>query len=240
MPVFGADSNANKNLPIQQVKNMRGQGLDNNQIIQSLQKDGFTSSEIFDAMNQADMASADPFMQQQGMMQNRDGNNNQGLFEQSQSTLGPGAQELGSGMPPPLMSSNSAQKMQQRVSNYSEQAVSTENSSNEEIIEAIIDEKWNDLLKDINKVIEWKNSMNNRIVSLEQKFDDLQGEFDKLHSALLSKIDDYDKNITTVGAEVKAMEKVFSKVLPVFTENVAELSRITRDVRGLKSTSKKK
>jgi len=235
MPVFGASSNMNKNLPIQQVKNMRGQGLDNNQIIQSLQKDGFSSSEIFDAMNQADMASADPSMQQQGIMQN---SNNQNSFGQSQSMLGNGVQDLDPGMPP--MPSNNVQEMQQRVGNYSGYVGVSADSSNEEIIEAIIDEKWNDLLKDINKVIEWKNSMNNRIVSLEQKFDDLRAEFDKLHSALLSKIDDYDKNITTVGAEVKAMEKVFSKVLPVFTENVAELSRITKDVKGLRTVASKK
>jgi len=235
MPVFGASSNMNNNIPIQQVKNMRGQGLDNNQIIQSLQKDGFSSSEIFDAMNQADMASADPSMQQQGMMQN---SNNKNSFGQPQSTQGIGAQNLDSGIP--LMPSNNAQEMQQKVANYSEYAGASADSSNEEIIEAIIDEKWNDLLKDINKVIEWKNSMNNKIISLEQKFNDLRSEFDKLHSAILSKIDDYDKNITNVGAEVKAMDKVFSKVLPVFTENVAELSRITKDVKGSKAGASKK
>jgi len=113
------------------------------------------------------------------------------------------------------------------------QRVSTlrENTTDEELIEAIIEEKWSNLVKDLDKIIEWKNSANNKIISMEQKMEDMRHEFDKLHSAIISKIDDYDKNISTVGAEVKAMEKVFSKVLPVFSENVSELSRIAKDLK---------
>jgi hypothetical protein len=107
----------------------------------------------------------------------------------------------------------------------------SDNTSDEELIEAIIEEKWTDLVKDLDKIIEWKNQANNRIAAMEQKIEDMRREFDKLHAAVISKVDDYDKNIMTVGAEVKAMEKVFSKVLPVFAENVSELSRIARDLK---------
>jgi predicted site-specific integrase-resolvase len=102
----------------------------------------------------------------------------------------------------------------------------------EETVEAIIDEKWNELVKDITTIIEWKNQAQNTIIGMEQQFRDLKEQFDKLHQALIAKIGEYDKNILDVGAEVKAMEKVFSKVLPVFTENVAELSEITKRMKG--------
>ena len=113
-------------------------------------------------------------------------------------------------------------------------------SSNEEIIEQIIDEKWNDLVKDVNKIVAWKEAMTQRIEKLEQRMDDLKADFDKLHEGIIGKVGEYDKNLLEVGAEVKAMEKVFSKVLPVFTENVAELSRITDRVRGPAPASVKK
>ena len=100
-------------------------------------------------------------------------------------------------------------------------------SDAEEMIEAIIDEKWNDMVADINKVISWKESTEARITKLEQQMNDLKDQFDKLHQAVIGKVGEYDQHILEVGAEVKAMEKVFSKVLPVFTDNVAELSRIT-------------
>ena len=42
-----------------------------------------------------------------------------------------------------------------------------------------------------------------------------------------------------VGSELQAMEKVFSKVLPQFVENVNELSRITDKVKTQPQTKAK-
>lgn len=210
MPIFGASVGGSSNLPIDLIRNMRSQGLDNNQIIQSLQREGYSSSVIFDAMNQADMPSGDPVQ--------KDYTSDQGYSEP----------QYDSGMQENYGRSQNIQTVQPSFQT---------DISTEELVEAIIDEKWNDLMRDLNKIVEWKNFANNKLVSMEQKIEDLKREFDKLHSALISKIDDYDKNITNVGAEVRAMEKVFSKVLPVFTENISELSRITR---GMKKPSDSK
>ena len=108
-------------------------------------------------------------------------------------------------------------------------------TTNEELIEAIIDEKWNELVKDINKIIDWKLAAEGRLSAMEQEIKDLKGEFDKLHQGVVGKIGEYDKNILDVGSEIKAMEKVFAKILPVFTENVSELSRITGDLKTKKA-----
>ncbi|HIH32049.1 TPA: hypothetical protein HA235_05050 [Candidatus Woesearchaeota archaeon] len=104
-------------------------------------------------------------------------------------------------------------------------------ASNEELIEAVINEKWNDLIKDINKVIEWKQKADLKLTAMEGKVNDLRDQFDKLHAALLGKIGDYDKHMLDVASELQAMEKVFSKVLPTFMDNVNELSRITDTMR---------
>lgn len=104
-------------------------------------------------------------------------------------------------------------------------------TTNEELIEAIIDEKWNELVKDINKIIEWKNTTESRVAVLDQQMKDLRSDFDKLQQAVVGKIGDYDKHILDVGAEIKAMEAVFAKVLPVFTQNVSELTRISDDMK---------
>ncbi len=108
------------------------------------------------------------------------------------------------------------------------------NATNEELIEAIIDEKWNELVKDVNKIIEWKNQTETRVTSIEQELRDIKDQFDKLHQALIGKIGEYDKHLLDVGTEIKAMEKVFAKVLPVFTQNVSELTRITDDLKAKK------
>ncbi|MBD3209717.1 hypothetical protein GF367_04875 [Candidatus Woesearchaeota archaeon] len=192
-------------LPLEQVKAMRGQGMDNNQIIQALQRDGYSATQVFDAMNQATIQPSSP-----GMMTM----DQQNPFPPQQPAQGAPSPQ-GQGDPP------------KPGPGYATHPV-------EETVEAIIDEKWNELVKDITTIIEWKNQAQNTIVGIEQQFKDLKDQFDKLHKALIAKIGEYDKNILDVGAEVKAMEKVFSKVLPVFTENVAELSKIAKEMKGEK------
>ncbi len=96
----------------------------------------------------------------------------------------------------------------------------------EEVAEAIVEEKWMEKKKEIDKVMEWKEEMTTKLIQLQQQIDDLKSSFDSLHKGLLGKISEYDENLTSVGTEIKAMEKVFSKVLPSFTESVNKLQRI--------------
>lgn len=190
-------NNQKSGLPIDQIKNMRAQGLDNNQIIQNLQREGYSSSDIFDAMNQADMPS-----------------------QPSSEITRASSSTQNNTMSRPTQSSQSGQYL--------------DDPAVEEMIEAVIDEKWNEFLKDLTKLIEWKNATQKKITGLEQQFEDLQREFDKIHSALIGKVEEYDKNIQNVGADVKAMEKVFGKVIPEFTENVSELGRIAQEMNKAK------
>ncbi|MFH1400694.1 MAG: hypothetical protein ABIH41_04185 [Nanoarchaeota archaeon] len=195
---------AQSGIPLDQVHNMKAQGYENNQIIESLQRDGFTSAQIFDALNQADMHPAtDTYSQQQA----------------PQPPQAPAAS-----FPPPS-ESEQEYPYQEHLHPH---GGSFEQTNTEELVEAIIDEKWNELVKDINTIIDWKNETENKIIAIEQNFNNLKDQFDKLHQSILGRVGEYDKHIQDVGAEVKAMEKVFSKVLPIFTENVHELSRITR------------
>ncbi len=180
-----------KKPPVDKVRDMKQQGLSNNQIIDNLQKENVPSSLIFDALNQSDINPETP--------------------KDEPKLLTP--------KPSPTLSTETSSQ-----------------PNNEELIEAIIDEKWNELLKDINKIIEWKNRMDQKIAAMDQKVSDLKGEFDKLHTAVVGKVGEYDKNILEVGSDIKAMEQVFKKILPSFTENVKELSRITKTVKKKKSS----
>jgi len=196
--------------PVEQVLNMRQQGLSNNQITQNLQRDGFKTHEIFEAMNQADMKAG---VSQQPLQQMQPPQN------PMQPPQGPPMPEA---MPPP-MGPPEGEPMG-RLNPMDERI--------EEIAEAIIDEKWTDLLDNVRKIIDWKDKTTQRIDQIEQKFVDLKGEFDKLHSSILDRIGQYDQNMTDIGSEIKALEKVFQKILPTLTENVNELSRISSDLRN--------
>lgn len=181
------------------IRQMKQQGLSNNQIIQHFTKQGYKSAEIFDALNQLSIQPMEPERPNVNPQQNN----------------APAPQNLPSSPRPSPQSLNTNQPKSYSMAD-----------SNEELIEAIIDEKWNDLLEDINKIISWKEKTTQRIDQFEQQFNDMKEQFDKLHQAVIGKVGEYDQHILQVGAEVKAMEKVFSKALPTFTENVNELGRV--------------
>jgi uncharacterized protein YoxC len=214
MALFGKKQTADSNdIPVDQVSTMKAQGYDNNQVVQALQRDGYTSSQIFEAMNRVDLQPLEtPPAQQEMAAPQEDYYQDQGFPEAM-----PQQQDFAQPRPYPEQAPPQVASVQ-----------------TEELVEAIIDEKWNELVKDINKIVEWKNKTEAKIATMEQKFEDLKDSFDKLHQAVIGKVGEYDQNILSVGAEVKAMEKVFSKVLPVFTENVNELSRVTDIMRKKK------
>ncbi len=191
--------------PTALVMQMRQQGMSNNQIVLTLQREGYAQTQIYDALNQADAKGAiEPYPA--NMMQAQNTNDPMsGLVMQPGGPIPNEYQQSGAG-----------------------------SAGYEELIESIIEEKWNDLTLDINKVIKWKDYMEDRMAKQEQKFNDLKGSFDMLHQAVVGKIGEYDKHILDVGSEVQAMEKVFQKVLPAFAENVNELSRITKNIKNQK------
>jgi hypothetical protein len=200
--------------PIEQVLMMKQQGYTNNQIVQTLQSQGYNTSQIFDAINQAGLSGgfeATPEHPEMGMPDYGQGYELQQPYQQ---------QSFQSFQPP--------REIQTPISIDEERI--------QEVAEAVIDEKWEEVAKDIKKVIEWKERSEDRIAKLEQQIIDLRMSMDSLTKSIMSKISAYDQNIVDVGTEVKAMEKVFQKVLPTLTESVNKLDRMTK---GYKEPPKK-
>jgi DNA-binding transcriptional MerR regulator len=196
-------------VPIEHVVTMKGQGLTHNQIIQSLQRYGYSVDQINTAINQADIKegiTTTPFqpVHPPGQEMHNPEHTASAPFMSQQST-------------PP----SSAHLMQPQMVDASQE------EKIHEIAEAIIDEKWNVLVDNVNTILEWKDAVEARVTKLESRIESLQHSFDKLHEGILGKIGDYDKGLQQVSVEIKALEKVFQKILPGFVDNVKELSRIT-------------
>jgi hypothetical protein len=190
--------------PVDLVLQMRQQGFTNNQVVQALQREGYKSHQIFDALNQADLRSQPT--------------------PPTAPAPPPPPEEPAppAGAPPPPPSIPQAPMA----------SPSIDRERIEEVTESIVDEKWELFEKDVKKIIDWKDKTEAKINQITQQINDLKESFDGLRSGVLGKISEYDKSITNVGTEIKALEKVFQKVLPTLTENVSELSRITRQMRG--------
>lgn len=206
--------------PVDKVFMLKRQGLTNNQIIQTLQRDGHNTQDIYDALSLAELKGGVEMSPQTTAQQP------QQFMQQPQG--------MGSGMPPMgqpegIGGMDNIQNIQNPQGFGEEKSPELERI--EELAEAIIDEKWNEIVKSINKIAEWKERTESKITKLEQQFDDLKTNFDQLHQGVLGKIGDYDKNLVNISAEIQAMDKVFQKVLPIMTENVNELTRITQEMK---------
>lgn len=205
----------NKPIPTEQVMGMRRQGLTDNQIIQSLQQQGFNSNEVLDALEFADHTPATQDLSPPtAKLANPMENSPPPLFQNKPEPIPPPMNQPIQNQPPTLQSNEP--KRDEEI---------------EELIEAIIEEKWADVEKDIDRLLDWKNGVDEKLTTIKAEIDSMKTSFDELHKAVIGKVGDYDKNILEVGSQLKAMEQVFSKVLPKFTDNVAELSRITERAR---------
>ena len=102
----------------------------------------------------------------------------------------------------------------------------------EQITESLIDEKWDDFVTEMKKVIAWKESTEKTISSMQTTIEKMKEDFNLLHQGVLGKINQYDDQIKEVDSELKAVGKVFKDVIPVFTNSVKDLHQISQDLKG--------
>ncbi|MBU0470397.1 MAG: hypothetical protein KKA62_03175 [Nanoarchaeota archaeon] len=104
----------------------------------------------------------------------------------------------------------------------------------EEITESMIDEKWDELIGEVKKIIEWKGKIEEAQTKINSDLMKLKDDFKVLHQGVLGKLEDYDTRMQDVGTELKAVGKVFKDVIPTFVENVKDLSKVTSELKEKK------
>ncbi|HLC90358.1 MAG TPA: hypothetical protein VJI15_01180 [Candidatus Nanoarchaeia archaeon] len=193
------------------VMQMRSQGLTDNLIMAELGKRGVPVEEVQDALGQADMG----------------GNEMSDMGGMPPMYQGGGMPQPPMGMPMPSMPSPMSSS---RPGN------SSPDESNiyeriEEIAEGMIDEKWDELIAEVKKIIQWKEKVEEKQASLSSDLQKLKDDFKILHSGVLGKLEDYDTRMRDVGTELKAVGKVFKDVVPEFVENVKELRDLKNELK---------
>ncbi len=101
----------------------------------------------------------------------------------------------------------------------------------EEVAENLIDEKWDELIAEVKKIIEWKEKIEEKQQRMDNDLTQLKEDFKTLHQGVLGKLEEYDGRMREVGTDLKAVGKVFKDVVPQFVDNVKELSAMTKDLK---------
>ncbi|MBU0929700.1 MAG: hypothetical protein KJ623_01360 [Nanoarchaeota archaeon] len=101
----------------------------------------------------------------------------------------------------------------------------------EQIAESIVNEKWEDLMASVGNIALWKEKIQTDVRSIKQEIMRIEERFENLQSAILGRVEEYHKTISTVGTEMKALEGVLERILQPLVSNIKELSRITEDLK---------
>ena len=233
--------------PVDDVLKMMNAGMNDADIIRRLTDEGFSPVQISDALNQAKIKReiAPAGIQPQQMVQ------------QPMTPLPPQMQMAQPQIPrptqipkptavPPQMPAPAKPSLEEQAYPYpytypsyptypqtqeaGTQKLDTETI--EEIAEEIVNEKWLEIKNKISDVIEWKAYEEKRIDSVDERLKRLEISLDRLQAALLSKVQEYGRDVKDLGSEMGSLENAFGKILNPLVENVKELSRITEGMKG--------
>ncbi|MBT3416559.1 hypothetical protein HON86_01420 [Candidatus Woesearchaeota archaeon] len=101
----------------------------------------------------------------------------------------------------------------------------------EEIAESVISEKWEEMISNIGDLRLWKEKVETDLSGVKQEILRIESRFENLQKAVLGKVGEYSEGVTNLTTEMKAMEKVFEKILEPLTRNVKELDEITKKMK---------
>lgn len=99
------------------------------------------------------------------------------------------------------------------------------------LVEEVIDERWKEFLSTIGDITIWKSQMGDEQEAIKQEILRQQARIDSLQVAVLGKVEEYNQGIKEIGLEMKALEKVFEKILEPLSSNIKELNKVTETLR---------
>ncbi|MDP4039201.1 MAG: hypothetical protein Q8P57_01315 [Candidatus Pacearchaeota archaeon] len=227
---------------LEEVKKMYEQGMQENQIVEALQEQGISYKEISEALSQSKIKAAveqpveENQIQQDPEVQYQEENNDEQFQNpDAQNSQFPGQQEV-SGMQKSIMqTSPKTQEISEYLPNQTEQYENqypnqsnyTENYGEygyapasispdtiTEISEQVVSEKLGEIRKKIDKVIDFKTTIESKTDSIEERLKRIEKTIDILQSSVLRKVGDYVTNIEDIKKELIATQQSFSKALP--------------------------
>lgn len=102
----------------------------------------------------------------------------------------------------------------------------------EEIAEEIVSEKFAEIRDKISGILDFRENVDTRINNLSERLKRIETSIDSLQTALLSRVQEYSRDIKSLGTDMHAVEGAFGKILNPLVDNVRQLSAITDKMKG--------
>jgi chromosome segregation ATPase len=192
------------------VSSMLSNGMNQQDIIDSLRQQGYDSTTIKEALVNA--------------IKNNSGNQNQQTNQQPQNIQR--VQQIQQ----PVM-----QEQKPQYDN-SQSSINNQNlESIQQILEQIINEKWKSSSSELNSLRSSLNINTNSIETIKDNIEKLNQRIDSIQNTMVGKTEEYNKTISDVNVELQAFEKVIDRLIPAISDSIKELRDLVDDLKAPKS-----
>lgn len=197
---------------LEQISQMKNQGMQNNDIVATLQQQGISPKAINDALSQADIKKAVSAEGPQQDIVNQAPRQDQGQYiaktqEVPNEVYAPQTQSQGY--------SSEGYYPQQGYDQYSgsQGGLNVDSSTIIEISEQVFSEKIRKIEKQIKEVVEFKTISESTLNNLVERVKRMESMIDKLQISILDKVGSYGKNMDHLKKEVSMVQDSFRKMV---------------------------
>ncbi len=108
-----------------------------------------------------------------------------------------------------------------------------------DLINQIIDEKIQDINKEISSFAKFRKETTYKIQEIDKKLSKIKDNLDDLQLAIIKKIGNYGEDIDNITKELKATQDSFSKIIDPLTDKIRDTEREQPSKKSHKSKKKK-
>lgn len=219
---------------LEQITQMKNQGIPDKEIVRNLQEQGVSPREINDALNQEQIKNAVSDYPSEDMQTSM---RNPPVPNQNQTGYIPRSQEMPQEVYAPEEEQEYFPQEQYQQGEYDYPPERVDNDIIIEIAEQVFSEKIKKIQKKIDGMDEFKTLAQTKIDSTADRLKRIEATIDKLQIAILEKIGSYGKNIEGIKREMSMMQDSFGKVVDQAVKG--HHSRLTHKTNSKKRTKKK-
>lgn len=202
---------------LEQISQMKNQGMGDEEIVSSLQEQGVSPKTINDALSQADIKKA---VSAEGYDQQDMGGVPTPNPEQMRNPHSPTRQEISGDVYAPQATQQPQQAYsseeyypQQNYDQYGGYSGGLDSSTIIEIAEQVFSEKIQKVEKQIKEVIEFKTISESTLSNLSERVKRIESMIDKLQVGILERVGSYGKNVENLKKELSMVQDSFGKMV---------------------------
>lgn len=242
---------------LDQIIEMKRQGMPSSQIIQNLRERGISPKEINEVLSQSEIKAEIDFQKFPQYQQSQSGPSMQ-LMQSLQSTqpfqnpieeMQPSLETESSMASEQLTQEQNQEQFPQSEQGYPSQEYqeyapaqvypgyqpyqeyqppqATDIETINDIASQLVEEKTKSLKKELDNAIKFKSHSEEKIKEIDKRLTKIESTLEELQFAIIRKIGSYGEDIKNISKEMRATQETFSKIIDPLTDNIRELQKIT-------------